>query len=255
MGKVIAIANHKGGVGKTTTAIEVAACLSNKSYNVILLDIDPQADASRSLNIDTKNSIYDLLTQKIKVHKSLHKTKWFTLIPGSQQMSNAVKVFTDPSDIYLLNDLCEVLIEEYEYDFVIIDAPPMKDITVNMMYVAADYIISPTACDDNSIEAIISIEKDLRKMRESKHPLSHAHIIGMILTNYEKNTRACTYALEQLHDLAKGISKNTFVSTIKKCIKMSEIKHAYMPLQEYAKWDDAAIDYRRITDNILELIR
>ena len=147
-------------------------------------------------------------------------------------------------------DICEILLNKYE--FIIIDNPPARNTLLNMTYIAADYIICPTLSDDNSVRGIVAVEQDLKKLRDSRNQDSHAYIIGIILSVWE-STNSHKKALDSLKKISAALPGDVFISTVRKTIKMAEIKSLCMPLQIYDRHNNASLDYRRIAKRIIDI--
>ena len=252
MGKVIALCSQKGGTAKTSSAIEIAACLTQEGYHVLLIDLDQQCDSTRNSGAEIKNTIHDIFQEECRISDAIQTKKWYDVIPASPALSKADKIYMERDDIYLLKDVCEILLNKY--DFVIIDNPPARNVLLNMTYIAADYIICPTLSDENSIRGIIAVEQDLKKLRESRNKESQAYIVGIILSVYE-NTNAHRKAKRQLQEIAAALPGEVFIASVRKTIKMAEIKSLAVPLQEYERFNNASLDYKKIAKEIIKIYK
>lgn len=251
MGKVFALCTQKGGTAKTSSAIEISAWLSSEGYKVLLIDLDQQCDSTRNSGINNNEfSIHNVFQQECKISDAIYETQWYDVIPASPILSKADQIYMERDDIYLLKDVCEVLLEKY--DFIIIDNPPARNILLNMTYIAADYVICPTLSDDNSIRGIIAVEQDLRKLRDSRNKESHAYIIGVLLTIYE-TTNSHRKALISLQEITEALPGDVFIATVRKTIKMAEVKTLSMPLYSYEKYNNASLDYKKIAKRIIDI--
>lgn len=278
-GKVIGVASIKGGVAKTATAIDIAAALSYFGHQVLVVDLDAQCDLSESVGVPVRTqyeieqeelklskeekrtadpakmktipTIFDVLTFRNEYHETICQTKWFDLLPGDPELYMSDTVFTKRDDVYLLADLCDAL--RNLYDFIIIDSHPAKNILLNMLYVASDYVIASTLADECSMNGVESLESDLRDMRESRNKLSHAYILAVILARYKVKDLTCVKAMETLQTLLPKIEGSPFLETVKDSNRVSMARTMHMPLQEYEKYNNAAVDYRRIAKKIAEV--
>ena len=249
--KIIAVANQKGGAGKTTTAIELGYCLADQGNKVLLIDFDQQRHLSMYLGIPTEKNIYKVMTSRLLIQDAIVSTEKVDVIAASGELSNADKTFTDVNDIYLLEDICAFLKDNMDYDYVVIDNSPARDALLTMSYVAADYIVAPTTLDDGSVNGIIELENDISKLRDGRHKISHAQILAIILIMYE-HTNMHEVQKENLEALAKNIKGQPIIETVRKSVKMSETKTFKKALQDYDRYNNAAIDYRRAVENMLK---
>lgn len=249
MGKIIALCTQKGGTAKTSSAIEIATCLSKENYKVILIDLDQQCDASRCSKAKIENTINDVFQSNCKLIDAIQKNEWYDIIPATPNLSRADATYLQRDDVYLLSDVCEILLNKY--DFIIIDDPPACNVLLNMTYIAADYIICPTLSDVNSILGIIAVDQDLTSLRNSRNKESHAYIIGIILACYE-STISYKKAEEYVKDIAQNLPGDVFIAKVRKTTKMNEVKTLSIPLQIYERHNNASIDYRKITEKIID---
>lgn len=255
--KVISICNQKGGVGKTTTTIELAACLSRAGKKVIAIDLDQQGNMSMYLKLNRDKDIYGIMEAKYDViEDAIQKTDMFDAIASNERLSKADIEFSDFQSAFILQDIMGYL--NNSYDIALIDTSPSRNVLLNMAYIASDYIIVPTECDTGSLAGISAIEKDISLLRDNedeKRQLSHALIMGIVLTKYE-NTNMHKLAIEMLNDMIENEIKGTpFIETIRKTIKASETKVYCESSQSYEKNGKLARDYRNVANKILEVIR
>lgn len=254
--KVLAIATQKGGVGKSTTALEVASALAiDQNYKVLLIDFDQQCNLTKYVNqsdVDSGKTIYDVLHDPKSIKECIRVLKAFDFIASSSELSKSDIEFNDSDDIFLLDDAFDNIKEDY--DFVVIDNGPQRNKLLTMVYVAADYVIAP--CDDTEggSDGLINVYNDIEKLRNARVPLSDAEIMGVIITRFKGNTNINKAAVEILTNAMKQINPDGFVLTARDSVKASEAKYARKPIQEFAPYSTVAIDYRMITDNIVDYI-
>lgn len=259
MAYTIAIANMKGGIGKTTSTIELAACLAAKDKRVLVIDFDQQCNLSDYVGADqTGKTIYTLLNVEADPEEVIQRMpEGYDIIPGSAELSKADVKFNDSMDVYILQDLIEVL--DSEYDYIIIDNSPARNVLLNMCYVASDSFILCTEADDGSIKGIEAILADLGKYRTSKHEVSHADIMGVIMIRYEK-TAIQDAQVEMLQERVNSLDDKfkthgePFVKTVRKSIKVTEAKTFKQSVQKYNKYCPPAMDYRKIAEVIIERV-
>ncbi|MBO4913128.1 MAG: ParA family protein, partial [Butyrivibrio sp.] len=173
----------------------------------------------------------------------------YSFIASSKELSKAERQFVDYDDIFLLKDVIDAVGDEY--DFVLIDNGPSRSILLTMSYVAADYIISPTDCDDGSIDGIKEVYADLQEIRAKKRPISKAKLLGILLTKYER-TIMHQEAENTIEEIANETDDKPFVMTIRKAITASESKSARESMQEYQHNSNPAADYRAVAKMIVK---
>ena len=257
MSKVIAVANQKGGVGKTTTSIELASCFANQGKKVLVIDLDQQMNLSTYLDADVdKPSIKDLLLNEADGGYDAaiqHYSDEFDFIRADAELANADKLFLDLEDLYLLEVVCDQVSADYGYDYIFIDNSPVRATLMNMSYVVADYIVVPTDCDTGSMIGVKKIYDDIARKRNAPHSTSHAEIIAVVLTKNEV-TSMHQAALENIVDVVKTMDESPIIHTIRKAIAVTESKVNNKPLQDYARYSTAAYDYRTLSLELLERI-
>lgn len=257
--KVLSVVNQKGGVGKTTTTIELASCLALSDYRVLVIDLDQQCNASKYADANlSKPNIYQVLnaeksideaiqTIDNSINKNNHSS--FDFIIASEELSKADRTFTDYDDIYLLHDVIDIVKDKY--DFILIDNCPSRNITMTMSYYAADYIIAPTDCDEGSTDGIDRVYTDIDKLRANKHGAITAKMLCIILTKYEHTAMHQT-ALDALKESAAANKDNPSVFVVRKSIISSECKTFRRSMQIYQYYSNPASDYRKIVDDITQ---
>jgi chromosome partitioning protein len=254
MSYTICIANQKGGVGKTTTTIEIASALSIENKNVLVIDFDQQRNLSKYVGADLDApTIYQVLTAQCGIYDAIqHTTDGFDIIPASDELSLADKIFNNPlDDIFLLNDVIKFV--KNDYDYVIIDNSPARNILLQMAYVAADGIIMPTESDVGSIDGIYAVYMDVEKCRNNRNKLTNAEYLGFIANKYEK-TNIYSIALKNLEDARQKINPEAFIVTVRKSSVASEAKTMAESIQKYRRWSTTATDYRKVAEEIIRKV-
>ena len=247
--KTIVIANQKGGVGKTTTAIEIAAALSLQKKRVLLIDLDQQGNLSQYVGADNrKASIYDALHGKVKIQNAIQRTEICDVITSSPELSKADREFVDADDVFLLADLIDFVKEEYDY--IVLDNNPSRNVLLTMAYVAGQFVIIPSECDAGSLDGIVAINRDIMKLRDGRMSFSKARIIGLVLTKTER-TIMHSVAGEELEQIAERVGGDPFILNVRKSIVVSECKKVCQSLQQYSRWSAPAMDYRKIAEEIV----
>ena len=195
--KIIAVANQKGGVGKTTTAINLGAALADDGYSVLLVDLDPQGNASTGLGIapqDRKFTTYDLLLEDAPLQDVIHTTgvDGLWIAPATTDLSSAdLDMVSNEKRSYLLHDaLRQPAIDRYELDFILIDCPPsLSLLTVNGM-VAADSVLVPLQSEFYALEGLSQLMLTIREVRQPRNVrISEAPSYAVSVHDYDPNSK------------------------------------------------------------------
>jgi chromosome partitioning protein len=252
--KTIIIANQKGGVGKTTTAIDLAAALHAYGKKILLIDLDQSGNLSSYMKSDpSKKTINEVLRVECNINEAIQHMDTADLIASSPALSRADRDFVEAEDPYLLADVVDILNKDknLDYDYIIVDNSPSRTILQTMANIAADYLICPTDMDEASISGLRSTFHDIHKLRNSRHGLSHAEILGIIITRAEKNTSIYKAAREEIMEFAESIPEKPFVMDVRKSTVASEAKLMKVSIRERKKTSKPAADYEAIAVEII----
>ena len=249
MGKVIALANQKGGVGKTTSTIELATNLTMLGKKVLVIDFDQQGDTTRIVNGDGNfKNIYQVINIDVPIAESIQHLEYFDLICSSKQLNKVDKTFTDRDDIYLLDEVLKPIKDSY--DFILTDNNPDLGMLFTMSIVAADFVIIPTECDDNAINGLRETENVIEKLKHGRNHETHAEILGYILTKRE-DTNMYALAHEDIEKIASSKENKPFVMSISKGVKIAEAKTLRVPVSFEQKSSKQAREYYAIAQEIV----
>lgn len=252
MPKTIVIANQKGGVGKTTTSINLSGALAHFNRNVLLIDLDPQSNSSRGLGIDVtliNKSIFDVLTGDIDINSVIRKTsvKGLDIIPSKlflASIDSAIANKTDQPYFVLSKALGNI---KKEYDYVIIDCPPsLGFLTINAL-VASDSVLIPVQCEYFAMEAVAQILASIARVQNQYNP--KLEIEGFLMTMYDAKTRLGTEITMQIRGLFK---ENTFFSQIPRNISIPESNKKGIPVTSCRPNSSGAVAYFNLAKEIID---
>ncbi len=251
MGQIITIANQKGGVGKTTTAINLAAGLAAAEKNVLLLDTDPQANATSGLGID-KNSIeyslYQFLLQDFPLNKVAHETALARLyvVPANQDLIGVeVELINLPGRQTLLARKLKPLVEKFDY--IIIDSPPsLQLMTINCLS-AAHAVLIPLQCEYYALEGLTQLIKAVALIRKRYNPT--LDIMGILLTMFDTRNRLSHQVADEVHE---HFPDRVFETVIPRNVRLSESPSHGLPIILYDIRSSGAVAYLALTNEILK---
>lgn len=255
--KTIVVANLKGGVGKTTSVIDISAALTAQGKKVLIIDLDQSMNLSAYLQSDASyKTINEVLRVECPITDAIQHKEDFDLIASSPALSRADRDFIDAEDPFLLADVIDILDkdETLDYDYVVVDNSASRTILLTMAYIAADYIVIPTDCDDASLKGVRAIYEDVKKLRTSRHAFSHAKILGIIITRAKKRTSVFADAKEMMLTLAASIPEKPFVMEIREASVVTEAKKLKIPIRKRRPKSNPAMDYEDVVREIVARI-
>ena len=251
MGKILAITNQKGGVGKTTTAINVAAALAANDLRVLVIDSDPQGNATTGMGATKdpdRSSLYQVLLGGVEIADAVLHTGFegLDLVPGDKNLVGAnLELVDTPRREFRLHD--KVNAARAQYDFILIDCPPALDLLTLNALIAADSVLVPIQCEFFALEGISELMDTIQRIRDSfEHPLE---IEGILLTMFDDRTNLTRQVANDLRDF---FGAKVFQTVIPRSIRLAEAPSHGQTILAYDVRSRGAESYIRLAKEILE---
>lgn len=249
MAKVICVTNQKGGVGKTTTAVNLCYYLAKDKKRTLLIDFDPQGNATSGLGFektDLKVSMTDVVLGNAKMADCIAKTKYknYNLAPTTTDLANAEVEITGMSKKFVrLRDAVNSVRDAYDY--IIIDLPPsLSLLTVNGM-IASNYLLLPVQTEFYALEGVTQLLESMKLVMKSANP--NLKLLGVVATMYDKRTSLSTQVLNEIKKYFKNL---TFKTTIPRNVRVAEAPSHGVPVGAYDKFSKGAKAYKEFTKEV-----
>ena len=251
MARIIAIANQKGGVGKTTTAINLSACLAEKNRKVLTIDIDPQGNTSSGLGIDKnklKNTIYQMIIgecslEECKIHTPIEH---LDILPSNVNLAGAeIELIGVKDREYILKKHISEIRDDY--DFIIIDCPPsLNTLTVNAM-TTADTVLVPIQCEFYALEGLTQLIHTINLVKQRLNP--HLEMEGVVFTMYDARTNL---SLQVVENVKNNLKQNIYKTIIPRNVRLAEAPSHGLPINLYDSKSAGADGYRQLAMEVIE---
>ncbi len=251
MGKIIAIANQKGGVGKTTTSVNLSTILAKKGKRVVLLDADPQGNATSGLGVekDTGKSLYDVLINEEPVENTLQDTieKNLKICPSSMNLAGAeVELVSQMSREHRLKEQLENVREDFDYIF--IDCPPSLGLITLNSFTAADSVMIPVQCEYYALEGLGQLINTINLVK--KHLNKSLEIEGAVLTMYDIRTNLSNQVVKEVK---RYFDDKVYKTVIPRNVRLSEAPSFGMPISIFDPKSKGAKSYEKLAREFLKL--
>ena len=250
MSRIIAIANQKGGVGKTTTAINLASCLAEAGKKVLTIDLDPQGNMTSGLGVnknELENTVYELMLDECSIKESMVDTvvDGMKIIPSNVNLAGAeIELLGIEDKEYILKNAVDYVRDDY--DFIIIDCPPsLNMLTINAM-TTADSVLVPIQCEYYALEGLSELIYTIELVKERLN--NKLEIEGVVFTMYD--ARTCL-SLQVVENVKQNLHQNIYKTIIPRNVRLAEAPSHGLPINLYEPKSAGADGYRSLADEVI----
>ena len=250
MGRIIAIANQKGGVGKTTTTINLSACLAETGKKVLVIDVDPQGNTTSGLGIDKNdvdNTVYELMLGEAELKECIYQSvmEGLEVIPSNVNLAGAEIELIDIKDReYILKKITQSIKDEY--DFIILDCPPsLSMLTVNAM-TAANTVLVPIQCEYYALEGLSQLMRTIDLVTNKLNP--ELEMEGVVFTMYDARTNL---SLQVVENVKSNLNRTVYKTIIPRNVRLAEAPSHGLPINLYDSKSAGAESYRMLAEEVI----
>lgn len=251
MGKVIAIANQKGGVGKTTTAVNLSACLGKRGKKTLIIDIDPQGNTTSGLGVDPRGvelSVYDCIINDVSMKDVIIKTEFDNLwiCPSNINLAGAELelVMKEEREYVLKRAIMEI---KEQFDFILIDCPPSLGLITLNSFTATDSILVPIQCEYYALEGLSQLTNTIKMVKKKLNPTLSME--GVLPTMFDARTNL---SIQVVDEVKKFFGNKVYSTIIPRNVRLSEAPSFGQPIIEYDKHSRGAECYMDLADEVIE---
>ncbi|MDD6704557.1 MAG: AAA family ATPase [Clostridiaceae bacterium] len=252
MAKIIAVVNQKGGVGKTTSTVNLAASVALKGHKVLLMDIDPQGNATSGLGVNKREletSSYDVIVNALPIEKAIRKTEFENLwvLPSNMNLAGAELELVDMKhrESKIKNAVAPI---KSDFDFIFLDCPPSLGLITLNALCAADTVLVPIQCEYYALEGLSQLMSTIRQVKRLYNP--HIEMEGVLLTMYDGRLNLTQ---QVVGELKRFFPKKVYATAIPRNVKLSEAPSYGLPIHYYDKNSKGAAAYDALADEFLKL--
>ena len=249
MGNIIAVVNQKGGVGKTTSAVNLTAALTEAGKRVLLCDFDPQANATSGMGLDKrkiKKSSYDVVVDQLPAKEAIVATEYGDILPSTADLAGAaVELISVQEPNRRLSDGLNAVRDDY--DLILIDCPPSLELLTINALAAADSILVPVQCEYYALEGLADLMNTLRLVKKRINP--RLEIFGVALTMFDGRTNFSTQVAQEVRRHFPG---KVFASVIPRNVRLAEAPSHGLPVTVYDRSSRGAAAYKAMAQEIIK---
>lgn len=257
MAHIIAITNQKGGVGKTTTAINLSACLAERGKKTLLVDLDPQGNATSGLGIDKtslKKNLYDCLIEQAPMEEVVQQTvmKKLFLVPATMDVAGAaVELVTMEEREYRLKQALQSYLKDMKkpYDYVVIDCPPSLGLLTLNALAASDFVLIPVQCEFYALEGLAQLMQTVDMVRDNLN--ADLQLLGLLMTMYDGRTNL---SIQVTEEVKKYFSGQVFHTIIPRNVRLGEAPSHGEPITVYDPHSRGAEVYTKLAKEVIRRV-